>query len=155
MIDWAQACFLAVLQGLTEFLPISSSAHLALTPVILGVEDQGLAFDISVHLGSLAAVIIYFRRELGRVTADTAARYLMRREATPSSRLPPSPPRFSDRSCCFCRSQAARLWARTSIYFVPKKATTGSRRTPVSSRTSRLTASSRLSPGSTNPAMVE
>jgi undecaprenyl-diphosphatase len=86
-MDLFQIILLALIQGLTEFLPISSSAHLALTPVILGVEDQGLAFDISVHLGSLAAVIIYFRRELGRVTADTAARYLMRREATPSSRL--------------------------------------------------------------------
>jgi undecaprenyl-diphosphatase len=51
-------------QGLTEFLPISSSAHLILAPYVFGYSDQGLAFDIAVHLGSLGAVMLYFRREL-------------------------------------------------------------------------------------------
>ena len=55
---------LALVQGLTEFLPISSSAHLILTPRILGFADQGLAFDVAVHLGSLLAVIGYFRQDL-------------------------------------------------------------------------------------------
>jgi undecaprenyl-diphosphatase len=86
-MDLFQIILLALIQGLTEFLPISSSAHLALTPVIMGVEDQGLAFDIAVHLGSLLAVVIYFRKELARVSADTAGHYLLRREATPFSKL--------------------------------------------------------------------
>ena len=86
-MDLFQIILLALIQGLTEFLPISSSAHLVLTPVVMGVEDQGLAFDISVHLGSLLAVMLYFRKELSRVTADTAGHYLMRREATQYSKL--------------------------------------------------------------------
>ncbi len=55
---------LAIVQGLTEFLPISSSAHLILVPVLLGWQDQGLAFDVAVHFGTLTAVVAYFRHEL-------------------------------------------------------------------------------------------
>lgn len=55
---------LAVLQGITEFLPISSSGHLILTPALLGWPDQGLAFDIAVHVGTLAAVALYLRDEI-------------------------------------------------------------------------------------------
>jgi len=55
---------LALIQGLTEFLPISSSAHLILPSQILGWEDQGLAFDVAVHVGTLVAVVIYFRKEV-------------------------------------------------------------------------------------------
>ncbi|MBB1367040.1 undecaprenyl-diphosphate phosphatase [Pseudoalteromonas sp. SR44-5] len=55
---------LALIQGLTEFLPISSSAHLILPSQILGWQDQGLAFDVAVHVGTLIAVIIYFRKEV-------------------------------------------------------------------------------------------
>jgi undecaprenyl-diphosphatase len=62
------AIFLALLQGLTEFLPISSSGHLILVPAFLGWEDQGLAFDVAVHLGTLIAVVAYFRRELAAMT---------------------------------------------------------------------------------------
>ncbi len=58
------ALILALIQGLTEFLPISSSAHLILPSEILGWSDQGLAFDVSVHVGTLLAVVLYFRREL-------------------------------------------------------------------------------------------
>ena len=58
-----QAVFLAVLQGFTEFLPISSSAHLALVPWLTGWKDQGLTFDIALHFGTLAAVLIYFFRD--------------------------------------------------------------------------------------------
>lgn len=67
MIDAWQALALALLQGLTEFLPISSSAHLLLPTLVLGWPDQGLAFDVAVHFGTLAAVVIYFRAELGRL----------------------------------------------------------------------------------------
>jgi len=56
---------LALLQGLTEFLPISSSAHLILPSQILGWKDQGLAFDVAVHVGTLFAVALYFRKEVG------------------------------------------------------------------------------------------
>lgn len=67
---------LAVIQGLTEFLPISSSAHLILPSQILGWPDQGLAFDVAVHVGTLAAVMWYFRREVYRLivawAGDTA-----------------------------------------------------------------------------------
>jgi undecaprenyl-diphosphatase len=58
------AIILALVQGLTEFLPISSSAHLILVPQLLGWPDQGLAFDVAVHLGTLLAVLWYFRHEV-------------------------------------------------------------------------------------------
>ncbi|TCS41350.1 undecaprenyl-diphosphate phosphatase [Reinekea marinisedimentorum] len=61
---------LAIIQGVTEFLPISSSAHLILPAQILGWADQGLAFDVAVHVGSLLAVIIYFRKALIDITAN-------------------------------------------------------------------------------------
>lgn len=63
-MDWVQAVVLAIVQGLTEFLPISSSAHLILPSKILGWPDQGVAFDVAVHLGTLSAVIFYFRKTL-------------------------------------------------------------------------------------------
>ena len=63
-MDWLQTIILALIQGLTEFLPISSSAHLILPSQLLGWEDQGLAFDMVVHLGTLTAVMSYFRRQL-------------------------------------------------------------------------------------------
>lgn len=55
---------LAVVQGLTEFLPVSSSAHLIVVPLLLGWPDQGLAFDVATHLGTLLAVVVYFREDL-------------------------------------------------------------------------------------------
>lgn len=58
-----QAIVLGVLQGLAEFLPISSSAHLALTPWIFGWESPGLAFDVALHVGTLAAVLWFFRAQ--------------------------------------------------------------------------------------------
>lgn len=59
---------LGLVQGLTEFLPISSSAHLILLPEMAGWHDQGLVYDIAAHLGSLCAVIFYFNKELKRIT---------------------------------------------------------------------------------------
>ena len=64
-MDIIQIIVLALVQGLTEFLPISSSAHLILVPILTGWEDQGLAFDVAVHVGTLSAVVFYFRREIG------------------------------------------------------------------------------------------
>ena len=55
---------LAVIQGVTEFLPVSSSGHLILLPDLMGMEDQGLALDVAVHVGTLAAVILYFWRDV-------------------------------------------------------------------------------------------
>lgn len=64
-----QAIVLGIVQGLTEFLPISSSGHLIIFPWLLDWESAGLAFDASVHLGTLAAVVVYFRREILRMIA--------------------------------------------------------------------------------------
>jgi undecaprenyl-diphosphatase len=58
-----QVIVLGIVQGLTEFLPISSTAHLALIPWLFGWKDQGLGFDIALHVGTLLAVIIYFFRD--------------------------------------------------------------------------------------------
>ncbi len=63
-MDNLQIIFLSIVQGLTEFLPISSSAHLILVPRLLGWPDQGLVFDVAVHFGSLIAVVFYFREEV-------------------------------------------------------------------------------------------
>lgn len=62
-----QALVLGLIQGLTEFLPISSSAHLSLTPWLLGWPDPGLAFDVALHFGTLLAVLWYFRAEWGKL----------------------------------------------------------------------------------------
>src|ERR1041385_2064250 len=58
-----QAIILGIVQGLTEFLPISSTAHLILIPWLLRWKDPGLAFDVALHAGTLAAVLIYFFRD--------------------------------------------------------------------------------------------
>ena len=55
----------AVIQGVTEFLPVSSSGHLVLIPLLTGLPDQGLAVDVAAHAGTLGAVVLYFRREFG------------------------------------------------------------------------------------------
>jgi undecaprenyl-diphosphatase len=85
-MDFLQIFILAVVQGLTEFLPVSSSAHLILVPVLTRWEDQGLAFDIATHIGTLAAVVIYFRRDLQQMTAEWG-RSLVTRQTTPPARL--------------------------------------------------------------------
>lgn len=68
-MDIWQILTLALVQGLTEFLPISSSAHLILVPELTAWPDQGLAFDVAVHVGTLLAVVGYFRRDLRAMTA--------------------------------------------------------------------------------------
>ena len=58
---------LAVIQGITEFLPVSSSGHLILLPKLLSIDDQGLALDVAVHVGTLVAVLVYFRSDTVRI----------------------------------------------------------------------------------------
>src|SRR6266852_2098332 len=55
-----QAIWLAIIQGLTEFLPVSSSAHLAVIPKLMNWKDPGLGFDVALHAGTLASIVIYF-----------------------------------------------------------------------------------------------
>ena len=63
-MDYFQAFILSLVQGITEFLPISSSAHLILVPKLFNWEEHGLAFDVAVHFGTLLAVCFYFRKEV-------------------------------------------------------------------------------------------
>ena len=63
-----QALVLGIIQGLTEFLPISSSAHLSLAPFLFGWQDPGLAFDVALHFGTLIAVLWFFRKEWVELT---------------------------------------------------------------------------------------
>ncbi len=65
-----QIVVLAIVQGLTEFLPISSTAHLALAPWLFKWHDPGLAFDIALHIGTLAAVLVYFFRDWVQIAAQ-------------------------------------------------------------------------------------
>lgn len=69
LIEWWKALILGAVQGITEFLPISSSAHLALIPWLFDWRDPGLTFDVALHIGTLAAVLAYFRRDIGAMIA--------------------------------------------------------------------------------------
>ena len=69
-MDYIQVLILALVQGITEFLPISSSGHLILPAQLLGWEDQGLAFDVAVHIGTLGAVLAYFRKDVFAIAVD-------------------------------------------------------------------------------------
>ena len=66
-MSWIHIVVLAVVQGLTEILPVSSSGHLILVPSVLGWIDQGLAFDVAVHFGTLGAVCFYFHEDIARL----------------------------------------------------------------------------------------
>src|ERR1700683_3573994 len=82
MITSFQALILGMVQGLTEFLPVSSSAHLVLIPWLFGWDDPGLAFDVALHLGSLLALLVYYWREwvamaLSVVRPDRSSRRLL------------------------------------------------------------------------------
>lgn len=70
-MDLLNLLLLAIIQGITEFLPISSSAHLILFPALTGNEDQGLAIDAAVHVGTLFAVMVFFRAETARLARGT------------------------------------------------------------------------------------
>ncbi|KZM40775.1 UDP pyrophosphate phosphatase [Marinomonas sp. SBI22] len=83
---WYQILFLALIQGLTEFLPISSSAHLILPAQVLNWPDQGLAFDVAVHVGTLIAVVTYFYRDIVQVVGGWFSS-LMGKGSTEQSKL--------------------------------------------------------------------
>ena len=85
-MTWLQTIVLSIVQGLTEFLPISSSGHLVLVPVFFGWTDQGLTFDVAVHFGSLAAVAVYFRNDLKGLIAG-GVRLLGGNSSSPESRM--------------------------------------------------------------------
>jgi len=68
-MSWFESLILGLVQGLTEFLPVSSSAHLRLTAAFAGWEDPGAAFTAITQLGTEAAVLIYFRKDVGRILA--------------------------------------------------------------------------------------
>lgn len=85
-MDFIQAAVLALLQGLTEFLPISSSAHLILLPKLFGWPDQGVGFDVAVHVGTLGAVVAYFRTDIAQLASAWRASVL-HNVHTESSRL--------------------------------------------------------------------
>jgi undecaprenyl-diphosphatase len=76
-VSYAQAVVLGLVQGLTEFLPVSSSGHLILVPHVFGWADQGLAVDAALHLGTLAALLAYFRGELIALATGALSRRLI------------------------------------------------------------------------------
>ncbi|WP_369160197.1 undecaprenyl-diphosphate phosphatase [Candidatus Thiodiazotropha sp. LNASS1] len=86
-MELIQIFILAALQGLTEFLPISSSAHLILAPIVTDYSDQGLAFDVAVHVGTLAAVVGYFRHEVISISSDFFRAWLNPAARSRESRL--------------------------------------------------------------------
>jgi undecaprenyl-diphosphatase len=79
-MDSLQIVVLAIVQGITEFLPISSSGHLILVPYFTNWPDQGLEFDLAVHIGTLTAIVAYFRRTLGAMARDWILSCVQRRE---------------------------------------------------------------------------
>ncbi len=81
-----QLMILALVQGVTEFLPISSSGHLILLPQAMGVADQGLAVDVAVHVGTLGAVMLFFRSEVADIIRGIG-HILTGRLSTPQARL--------------------------------------------------------------------
>jgi len=85
-LDLFQAIFLAVVQGLTEFLPVSSSGHLIVPAVIFGWPDQGLAFDVAVHVGTLLAVLVYFRKDVNAILRGWFAQ-VFKRIPSPEAQL--------------------------------------------------------------------
>jgi len=70
-MSYSQAIFLAIVQGLTEFLPVSSSGHLVIFQKLFNLTEPPVLFDILVHVGTLGAVIIYFRKELVKISQKT------------------------------------------------------------------------------------
>nr|WP_237725398.1 undecaprenyl-diphosphate phosphatase [Vibrio fluvialis] len=86
-VDAWYALFLGIVQGVTEFLPISSSAHLILMPTFLGLVDQGVSFDLATHIGTLLAVLVYFRRDIALLLTEWGKSITQRQYSSASSRL--------------------------------------------------------------------
>jgi undecaprenyl-diphosphatase len=86
-LSWLQMAVLGVIQGITELLPISSTAHLRVIPGILGWRDPGSAFSAAMQLASFAAVIVYFRRDIGTLGGATWRAVSTRSYASPDFRI--------------------------------------------------------------------
>ena len=84
-MDWFQIFFLALVQGFTEFLPISSSAHLILIPQFFDWDDQGLAFDVALHVGTLLAVLYYFKDDIWQILKDMLENVKLKKEVGQST----------------------------------------------------------------------
>ncbi|PIE45136.1 MAG: undecaprenyl-diphosphatase [Gammaproteobacteria bacterium] len=84
-MDFIQTLLLAIVQGVTEFLPISSSAHLILTAQFLDWQDQGVTFDLALNVGTLLAVVIYFRKDVTVIIRDTLTSLVQRKKVGMSS----------------------------------------------------------------------
>ncbi len=86
-MDFTQLIILALIQGITEFLPVSSSAHLILVPLLTDWQDQGLVIDVAAHFGSLFAVVFYLRKDISRILIAGGDSIKNREVATQDSRL--------------------------------------------------------------------
>lgn len=87
-MEWFEAIILGVIQGITEFLPISSSAHLRVVPELFGWQDPGASFTAVTHGGSAAAIVVYFAKDILRIT-DAWVRSLVHRDALRQDALVP------------------------------------------------------------------
>ena len=86
-MDLIQLIILSLIQGITEFLPVSSSAHLILVPLLTEWRDQGLAIDVAAHFGSLIAVVFYFRKDISRILIAGIDSIVKRDVSVPESKL--------------------------------------------------------------------
>jgi undecaprenyl-diphosphatase len=86
-MGWFEAVVLGVVQGLTEFLPISSSAHLRIVSEAFGWDDPGAAFTAITQIGTEIAVLLYFRRDIGRIIAAWVASLAGKRKGDPDARM--------------------------------------------------------------------
>jgi undecaprenyl-diphosphatase len=86
-MGWIEAVVLGVVQGLTEFLPISSSAHLRLVGEVFGWDDPGAAFTAITQIGTEAAVLLYFRRDIARIVVAWLGSLAGRRKGDPDARM--------------------------------------------------------------------
>ena len=86
-MGWIEAVVLGIVQGLTEFLPISSSAHLRLVGELFGWDDPGAAFTAIIQIGTEAAVLLYFRKDIGRIVVAWLGSLAGRRKGDPDARM--------------------------------------------------------------------
>src|SRR5919202_4929584 len=86
-VGWFEAVILGLVQGLTEFLPISSSAHLRIVGAAFGWKDPGAAFTAIIQIGTELAVLVYFAKDIGRIVRAWLASLVGRRRGDPDARL--------------------------------------------------------------------